>query len=94
MTKAAKQQSRKQKAGSYFTNLKEQQMNATSMNELSNLIQAFAKEEDGSQVIEYALIIAVVSISLVIALKALTTGTTFSSFITRVQNCLTTTTCT
>jgi pilus assembly protein Flp/PilA len=64
------------------------------MNELSNLIQAFAKEEDGSQVIEYALIIAVVSIALVVALQALTTGTTFSSFITRVQNCLTTTTCT
>lgn len=55
--------------------------------------QAFAREEDGAQVVEYALIIAVVSIALVIALRALTTGTTFSSFITRVQNCLTTATC-
>jgi pilus assembly protein Flp/PilA len=36
----------------------------------------------------------VVSIALVVALRALTTGTTFNSFITRVQNCLTTTTCT
>jgi pilus assembly protein Flp/PilA len=54
---------------------------------------AFAQDEEGSQVIEYALIIAVVSISLVVALQTLTTGTTFSDFITRVQNCLTTTTC-
>jgi pilus assembly protein Flp/PilA len=61
---------------------------------LRNVLARFARAEDGSQVIEYALIIAVVSIALVVALQALTTGTTFSSFITRVQNCLTTTTCT
>ena len=65
-------------------------MNMTATKEM---LASFAREEDGSQVIEYALIIAVVSISLVVALKALTTGTTFSSFITRVQSCLTTTTC-
>lgn len=58
------------------------------------VLASFAREEDGSQVIEYALIIAVVSIALVVALKALTTGTTFNSFINRVQTCLTTTTCT
>ena len=63
------------------------------MNATKEMLASFAREEDGSQVIEYALIIAVVSISLVVALKALTTGTTFSSFITRVQSCLTTTTC-
>lgn len=63
------------------------------MNVTKELLAAFAREEEGSQVIEYALIIAVVSIALVVALKALTTGTTFNSFITRVQNCLTTTTC-
>jgi pilus assembly protein Flp/PilA len=57
------------------------------------MLASFAREEDGSQVIEYALIIAVVSIALVVALKALTTGTTFNSFINRVGNCLTTTTC-
>ncbi len=54
----------------------------------------FLREEEGSQVIEYALIIAVVSIALVAALKGLTTGTTFSDFITRVGNCLSTSTCT
>jgi pilus assembly protein Flp/PilA len=53
------------------------------------MLSAFAREEDGSQVIEYALIIAVVSIALVLALKTLTTGTTFNNFVTRVQNCLT-----
>ena len=57
------------------------------------MLSAFAREDDGSQVIEYALIIAVVSIALVVALKALTTGNTFNSFINRVQNCLTTTSC-
>lgn len=65
-----------------------------SMHALRAALARFAHEEDGSQVIEYALIIAVVSIALVVALQALTTGTTFSSFITRVQNCLTTTSCT
>ena len=63
------------------------------MNQVMQSVRSFATDEEGSQVIEYALIIAVVSISLVVALRALTTGTTFTSFITRVQNCLTTTTC-
>lgn len=64
-----------------------------SMDALRATLARFAHEEDGSQVIEYALIIAVVSIALVVALKVLTTGDTFNSFITRVQNCLTTTSC-
>jgi pilus assembly protein Flp/PilA len=62
---------------------------------LGNGLVSFAREEDGSQVIEYALIIAVVSIALVVALQAMTSnGGSFSNFINRVQNCLTTTTCT
>jgi pilus assembly protein Flp/PilA len=61
-------------------------MNMTATKEM---LAAFAREEDGSQVIEYALIIAVVSIALVVALKGLTTGTAFSGFITRVGDCLT-----
>ena len=52
----------------------------------------FAKDEEGAQVVEYALIIAVVSIGLVVALDALG-GTSFTSFITRVGTCLTTATC-
>jgi pilus assembly protein Flp/PilA len=59
------------------------------------LFQRFLKEDDGAQVVEYALIIAVVSIALVIALNALTAnGGGFSTFIGRVTNCLTTATCT
>jgi pilus assembly protein Flp/PilA len=63
---------------------------------MKNFLQAigqstrgFLLEEEGAQVVEYALIIAVVSIALVIALRALTTGGTFTSFITRVGVCLT-----
>jgi pilus assembly protein Flp/PilA len=64
------------------------------MNKLFKSIRAFAIEEDGAQVVEYALIIAVVSIALVIALRGLTNGTTFSGFINRVNTCLTSSTCT
>jgi pilus assembly protein Flp/PilA len=62
------------------------------MNQLLASIRSFAAEEDGAQIVEYALIIAVVSIALVIALSAIT-GTNMSGFITRVGNCLTTPTC-
>lgn len=62
------------------------------MNKLFNSMKdsalTFAKEEDGAQVIEYALIIAVISIALVLALQGLSGG--FAAFITRVTNCLTT----
>ena len=55
-----------------------------------NSIRSFAKDEEGAQVVEYALIIAVVSIALVVALKVLTnTGGGFATFITRVTTCLT-----
>ena len=52
----------------------------------------FAKEEEGAQVVEYALIIAVVSIALVGALNGLDGN--FDSFVTRVGLCLTTGNCT
>lgn len=64
-------------------------------NFLTNAGQAmctFTSDDDGSQVVEYALIIAVVSIALVIALSALGGGS-FGSFIARVNTCLTTATC-
>jgi pilus assembly protein Flp/PilA len=62
------------------------------MNKLLKSIRSFATEDDGAQIVEYALIIAVVSIALVIALSALT-GTNMSGFITRVGDCLTTSVC-
>ena len=53
------------------------------------MFKSFLKDESGAQVIEYALIIAVVSIALVVALKALTAnGGGFSTFITNVADCL------
>ena len=51
-----------------------------------------SRDEEGAQVVEYALIIAVVSIVLVLALQALGGGS-FTTFIARVTNCLTLTTC-
>ena len=68
------------------------------MNKLINAIKQgavnFARDEEGAQVVEYALIIAVVSIALVVALRALTVnGGGFATFITRVTSCLTTATC-
>lgn len=52
------------------------------------MITEFLIEEDGAQVVEYELIIAVASIALVVALRDLT-GTNFSGLITRVTNFLT-----
>jgi pilus assembly protein Flp/PilA len=63
------------------------------MDKLLSSIRSFAIQEEGAQVVEYALIIAVVSITLVIALGGLSNGS-FSSFIGRVANCLTTSSCT
>jgi len=64
------------------------------VNKMRNAIRSFAKEEEGAQVIEYALIIAVISIALVVALQALTAnGGGFATFIANVGTCLSTGTC-
>ena len=52
----------------------------------------FARDEEGAQIVEYALIIAVVSIALIIALATIG-GTNMATFIARVTACLTTATC-
>ena len=59
---------------------------------INNSIRSFAKDEEGAQVVEYALIIAVVSIALVLGLQSLGGGS-FATFIGRVTSCLTTATC-
>ncbi len=60
-----------------------------------NALKKFWRDDEGAQVIEYALIVAVVSIALVVALSALTDeGGQFANFITRVGTCLTTANCT
>jgi len=67
---------------------------------MSNILQSigqfargFLHNEEGAQVVEYALIIAVVSIALVIALQGLTSQGMFTQFINRVTACLTTPNC-
>ncbi|ATQ73898.1 Flp family type IVb pilin [Massilia violaceinigra] len=60
----------------------------TFLKSINHSVQSFARDDEGAQVVEYALIIAVVSIILVVALRNLT-GTSFSGFIARVESCLT-----
>lgn len=57
------------------------------MNQLLSSIRTFAIEEDGAQVVEYALIIAVVSLGLILLLMS-ATGLDFQGFIDRVNTCL------
>jgi pilus assembly protein Flp/PilA len=60
------------------------------MNSIKHAIAKFSQEEDGAQVVEYALIIAVVSIVLVLALGNNTSGlgAKFAALITRIGHCL------
>lgn len=58
-------------------------------------VSSLAREDEGAQIIEYALIVAVVALSLVIALNAITSNSGgFTQLITRLVACLTTSTCT
>jgi pilus assembly protein Flp/PilA len=63
------------------------------MNKLLASIRLFAMEDDGAQIVEYALIIAVIALTLTIALSNLT-GPNFSGFTGRVSDCLMLATCT
>ena len=59
---------------------------------LKSGVANFARDEEGAQIVEYALIIAVVSIALILALSAIG-GTNMATFIARVTTCQTTATC-
>ena len=63
------------------------------MNKLTDLARSLATDDDGAQIIEYALIIAVVAIALIIALRGLV-GSNILGFIARVDACLLNSTCT
>jgi pilus assembly protein Flp/PilA len=65
---------------------------SNTLQSIGQFARSFLRDEEGAQVVEYALIIAVVSIALVIALQGLTT-TSFQDFIDRVGVCLTTSPC-
>jgi pilus assembly protein Flp/PilA len=56
-------------------------------------VAAFLREEEGAQVVEYSLIVAVVSIAIVAALKGVVTDTSFTGFIGRIKTCLLGTSC-
>lgn len=55
-------------------------------------LQSFVRDEEGAQIIEYALIVAVVSLTLILAMNVSSLG--FSGWISRVSTCLTGTSCT
>lgn len=61
------------------------------MSALTKNLIGFSRDEQGAQVVEYALIIAVVSIGLVVALGGATTGlkTSFTSLVGRITDCFT-----
>lgn len=66
----------------------------SSIPSLWDSLASFFREDDGAQVVEYALIIAVVSIGLVILLSGLLdSGNAFATFVNRVKACLGTNTC-
>jgi pilus assembly protein Flp/PilA len=62
------------------------------MNKLLSSARLFATEDDGAQIVEYALIIGVVTLTLAIAIRDIT-GPRFSGFIDRVEVCLMTSIC-
>jgi len=62
------------------------------MKKFLNSIRSLAIEDDGVEIVEYALIIGVVTLTLAIAIRDIT-GTRFSGFINRVEVCLMTVTC-
>ena len=64
------------------------------LNAVKNFAVSFMRDEEGAQIVEYALIIAVVSIALVLALSLIAGGGgPFGNFIQRVTDCLTTPNC-
>lgn len=58
------------------------------LNATRNSIGSFLQDEEGAQIVEYALIIAVVSLILIVALQQLNGGS-FTTFIAMVGTCLT-----
>ena len=60
------------------------------LNTLKSSAVSFAKDEEGAQIVEYALIIATISIALIVLLAPIKTN--FGAWVLRVTTCLTSTT--
>jgi pilus assembly protein Flp/PilA len=58
------------------------------MQALMNYVRSFAREEDGAQLLEYALIVAVISLGLIIAFQDGFMASAWTGWITRVSGCL------
>lgn len=54
-------------------------------------LQAFIQDEEGAQIIEYALVVAVVSIGLILLMKSSISNDLFNDWLTKVKACLTNT---
>ena len=65
------------------------------MNSIGNFLRNLATEEEGAQIIEYALIVAVVSLGLILLVQTGLLGNagSFSAWLTKVGTCLSTGTC-
>jgi pilus assembly protein Flp/PilA len=63
------------------------------MDKIKQGLRAFIADDEGAQIIEYALIVAVVSLGLIALLMPASNGLNFQGFITRVNECLTNGTC-
>lgn len=59
---------------------------------IKNSTLKFARDEEGAQIVEYALIIAVISLALIAAMTSLT-NTDFTTWVNNVGTCLRTGTC-
>lgn len=57
--------------------------------QFGNSLQSFTSDEEGAQVIEYALVVAVVSIGLILLMKSSISTTLFTDWLTKVKACLT-----
>jgi pilus assembly protein Flp/PilA len=60
---------------------------------MKHIVADFCREDSGAQVVEYALVIALLSIGLALALSSTLgtgAGAAFDTLVTRVKNCFTT----
>ena len=57
-------------------------------NAVNSSIHTFAKDEEGAQIVEYALIIATISIALIVSMGSIRTD--FATWVKRVTDCLAT----
>jgi len=59
------------------------------MNALHASIHRFAEQDDGAQVLEYGLLVAVIALAFLLLLRPVANSGYFGPFITRLANCLT-----